>query len=81
MKRMLLLVMVLGVVSLQSCSVYRIRIVDHGNGTKYYFPQKRNMLGEWVYLEYGSGNYSFESAKDAIIMDKQPKPKQITYIK
>ena len=81
MKRFTLLVMTMGVLLLQNCTAYRIKVAHHGEHFKYYFPQKRNILGEWSNIKTPTGEYTYEWAKNIIDIDKKPKQKNITYIK
>ena len=81
MKIKLFLAMLLGVLALQSCTSYRVKVVEHDGGVKYYFPQKKIFVGDWNDLKTYEGDYSKSWAKITIKKDKEPKHKKITYIK
>lgn len=70
--------MVMGVLSLQSCTSYRIRVIEHGS-MKYYRPQKR-ILYSWEDMEPFYSN-DLNSAKQKIDEDRNPKIKNFSYIK
>jgi len=76
--RLLFFAMLMGVLSLQSCTVYRIRVVEHGS-MKYYRPEKRILLS-WEELTPFYGN-DLNSAKQRIDEDRGPKIKNYSYIK
>ncbi len=67
----------MGVLSLQSCTVYRIRVVEHGS-MKYYSPEKR-VLFTWEEILPFYGN-DLESAKKTIDEDRLRKVKNYTYL-
>ncbi len=73
-----LFVMLMGVFTLQSCTIYRIKVVKNGS-TNYYFPQKR-VLYSWEDMDQLVG-YDLESAKKTIDLDRESKIKNHTYIK
>lgn len=73
--------MLLGVITLQSCTSYRIKAVKHDQGAVYYFPQKRIFVGDWNDIKTYDGDYSRTWAKSVIQKDKNPQQKQITFIK
>lgn len=50
MKKLKGLVIIMGVLLLQSCSSYRVKVITSGNN-QYYFPQKR-ILYEWEDIPY-----------------------------
>jgi hypothetical protein len=81
MKKLFFSVMMMGVLLLQSCVSYRIKVVEHKSGVQYYFPQKRILLGEWVDLTYGkSCGFTYKSARDIIKEDRKDKKSKISYI-
>lgn len=74
--------MVMGVSLLQSCVSYRVKVVEHKPNVKYYFPQKRVLLGDWNDMDIrNSGSYTYEWAKEVINEDKNIKNVKPTYIK
>lgn len=79
----LFIILLTTMLATQGCSMYRIKVVTHDNDVKYYFPQKRLFIGDWVDLndKYHTSVYSYDLAKQLIEKDKQPKQKRITYIK
>jgi hypothetical protein len=82
MKKNIFLVMVMGVSLLQSCVSYRVKVVEHKPNVKYYFPQKRVLLGEWIDVDHRKiGSYTYEWAKEIISEDKNTKVVKPTYIK
>ena len=81
MKKMLMLVMLMGVSALQSCTTYRIKVVSHPDGATYYFPQKRFLVSEWEGVRTYNGSYTLEWARNAIREDKRPNKVKITYIR
>lgn len=68
----------MGVLILQSCTIYRIRVIDHGS-MKYYAPEKR-VLFSWEELHSYYGN-DLKSAKDRIDADRNRNVINKTYIK
>jgi hypothetical protein len=81
MKIKVLLATLLGVMTLQSCTSYRVKVVEHSNDVKYYFPQKKIFIGDWDDIQAYDGDYTKGWAKIIIDKDKSPKHKNITYIK
>lgn len=82
MNRIKFLAIAMGVLLLQSCVSYRIKVVEHNPNTRYYFPQKRVLLGEWIDLTYKkSSSFTYKSARKIISQDKQSKSPKTYYIK
>ena len=75
------MLMMLGVSSLQSCTLYRIKAVIHPNGTTYYFPQKRFLISEWQGVRTYNGDYTLDWARQVIENDKKSDGVRIKYIK
>jgi len=69
--------MLMGVLTLQSCVKYRIRVVEHGS-MKYYSPEKRVLL-TWEEILPFYGN-DLESTKKTIDEDRLRKVKNYTYL-
>jgi hypothetical protein len=81
MKKRIVLLMLMGVLALASCTSYRIKVVSHPNGTTYYFPEKRFLVSEWEGVRTYNGSYTLEWARNIIKEDKRPDKVKITYIK
>lgn len=82
MNRIKFFTITMGVLLLQSCVSYRIKVVEHKPNVKYYFPQKRVLLGEWDDLSNRkSGSYTYEWARKVINDDMQNKEIKPKYIK
>ena len=81
MKYLKTIVILLGVVLLQNCTLYRIKAVTHPNGATYYFPQKRYMISEWEAVRTYGGGFTLDWAREAIRKDKNPDEVKIKYIK
>lgn len=75
MKKLVVFVMLMGV--LTSCTSYRIRVTQHGS-MKYYTPEKR-VLFTWEEILPFYGN-DLESAKKTIDGDRLRKVKNYTYL-
>ena len=76
--RLLFFAMVMGVLSLQSCTSYRIKVVEFGS-IIYCTPEKRTLFSwEEIYPFYGN---DLSSAKKTIDDDKSRKSKRNIYIK
>ena len=71
----------MGVLVLQSCTSYRIKVVEHPDGTTYYFPEKRFFVYEWEGVRTYNGSYTLEWARNIIKEDKKPDKARIRYIK
>ncbi len=79
MKTKFVLLILLGVIGLGSCTSYRIKEVTLLNGDTYYFPQKRGGL-EWKDISR-DGSYTKDWAYKAVEEDKNNKtPPKIKYI-
>ena len=76
MKKLMVFVMLMGVLS--SCTSYRIRVIQHGS-MKYYVPEKR-ILYTWEELLPFYGN-DLTSAKRTIDEDRSRKVNNFTYLK
>ncbi len=70
--------MAVGVLSLQSCTSYRIRVIKHGS-MKYYRPEKR-ILFSWEEMKPFYGN-DLKSAKERIDEDRNRKNENYSYLK
>ena len=85
MKKKLLSVIVVGVLLLQSCTMYRIKIAHHDNGDAFYFPQKRSVetFFEWrdVQPPFSEGSYTLDWARKQIEKDRYIQTKGIEYLK
>ena len=81
MKKRIVLLMLMGVLALASCTSYRIKVVWHPDGTTYYFPEKRFLVSEWEGVRTYNGSYTLEWARNIIKEDKKPDKVKITYIK
>jgi hypothetical protein len=79
MKNRFGLLILLGVIGLESCSGYRIKEVSLLNGSTYYFPQKRVGL-EFLDLSK-EGSYTKEWAYRVIDEDMKATKPKIKYIK
>jgi hypothetical protein len=71
----------MGVLLLQSCVSYRIKVVEHNPGVRYYFPQKRVFVSDWLDIETYYSDLTLESARKTIKEDKNPFNNNIFYIK
>jgi len=78
MVRVLFFAMLMGVLSLQSCVRYRIKVIEHGS-MKYYEPQKRTFFS-WEEMTPFYG-HDLPSAKTKINEDRNRKRKKFSYIK
>lgn len=80
MKKIGFYVLLMGVLTLQSCNQYRILVIKHP-GFNYYVPEKRVGLS-WVEFDTRTG-VDFSSALDLINEDKKRKKvnKEYIYIK
>ncbi len=83
MKKLILFVVLMGVLVLQSCTSYRIKVTHHDKGVTYYFPQKRSFetLFEWRDVYNREGSYTLEWARKEIEADRYKQTKGIEYIK
>ncbi len=80
MKTKFVLLILLGVIGLESCTSYRIKEVTLLNGDTFYFPQKRKGL-EWEDISR-EGSYTKDWAYKAVEEDKDKGiPPKIKYIK
>ena len=81
MKKLVLGVMIMGVLALQSCTMYRIKMVQHPDGATYYFPQKRILISDWNVIDNFEGDYTLKWARKVIEEDKNKQQIKINYIK
>ncbi len=79
MNKIKLVVMIMGVLLLQSCTMYRIKSVTHPTGVTYHFPQKRILISEWEDIKVYDGDFSFKWARRVIDYDKNPNKVKIKY--
>lgn len=71
----------MGVLVLQSCTMYRIKVAIHPSGATYYFPEKRFLVSDWEGVKNYGGDYTLEWARKVIEADKNPNEVKIKYIK
>ncbi len=75
-----LIVALMGVLMLQSCTAYRIKVITD-NDVKYFVPEKRNVLGGWNEMDYYTSDLTYKGAKAIIDEDKHKVTNKKSYIK
>jgi hypothetical protein len=80
MKKRIILLILMGVLVLESCTSYRVRVVTHPTGESYYFPQKREGVRGWEDLGYGvGGSYTKDWAEETIRADRNLNSVKVSY--
>lgn len=71
-------VMLMGVLTFQSCTSYRIKVVTHENNEKYYFPEQKKLLS-WEEIS-GQCGATLNSAEETINNLKKANKPKVNYI-